>query len=324
MKPLKTWSYLSKNRRRPSEYEIVSAGLHFSTDNPECPWELDPDLPMNKWYRQYREGSPLTHECWDDFRDPDEQVYRTYNVIQDGQENYVDGLLEEFDTLDHDEGLNEAWLQVLARLYTPGRYLMHTLQMASAYITQMAPASTISNCATFQAADSLRWLSHIAYRTKQLSIASGKTGFSVNERTYWEKDTAWQGFRELMEKALVTYDWAEAFTVINLVAKPAIDEAYCRQLAQIGRRYDDTLLSLLIDAQLIDSERSRRWTGALVNYALKNENNQHVLDEWVTKWVPLADQAVNAFCEALPDSPFAADEAKKECWAFRASFGLSA
>ncbi len=37
-KPLKTWSYLtSGNRRRPSEYEVVSTGLHYHT--------LDQDKP---------------------------------------------------------------------------------------------------------------------------------------------------------------------------------------------------------------------------------------------------------------------------------------
>ena len=31
-KPLKTWSHLAGKRRRPSEYEIVSTNLLWSTD----------------------------------------------------------------------------------------------------------------------------------------------------------------------------------------------------------------------------------------------------------------------------------------------------
>ena len=45
-KPLKTWSHLSGNRRRPSEYEVVSTRLHYHQLDPEKPWELDPDIPM--------------------------------------------------------------------------------------------------------------------------------------------------------------------------------------------------------------------------------------------------------------------------------------
>ncbi|TPD60632.1 toluene monooxygenase [Emcibacter nanhaiensis] len=324
MKPLKTWSYLSKNRRRPSEYEIVSAGLHFSTDNPDCPWELDPDIFMNRWFRQYREGSPLNHDDWDGFRDPDELVYRTYNIIQDGQENYIDGLIKEFDDLEHDQGLQPQWVDVLAKLYTPGRYLMHGLQMASAYMTKIAPASTISNCSTFQAADSLRWLSHLAYRTRQLSLVWPDYGFGENERDIWENASHWQGFRELLEKALIAYDWGETFVAVNLVLKPAVDEAFLRQFGHAARRFDDTLLGFLVDAQLVDSERSRRWTTGLVQYMQETESNQDILDDWVEKWVPLGDAAIDAFCAAMPDSPSAADDAKRDSWSFRAGLGLSA
>ena len=322
-KPLKTWSYLSKNRRRPSEYEIVSAGLHFSADNPECPWEQDAGIFMNQWFRKNREGSPLSHEDWDGFRDPDEMVYRTYNILQDGQENYVDGLFKEFDDLEHDETLEREWAHRLLELYSPARYQLHGIQMASAYITQMAPASTITNCATFQAADSLRWLSHVAYRTKQLQLSWPDLGFGAKEREIWETAPQWQGFRKLTEMVLVAYDWGEAFVALNLVLKPSVDEALLRQLAHTARRHGDTMLGFLLDAQFSDSERSRRWSGALVQHALQNEANLDVLNEWVMKWLPLGDAAIEDYCAHLPNVPTAADDAKRDTRSFRASLGLA-
>ena len=60
-KPLKTWSHLAGKRRRPSEYEIVSTNLLWSTDD-EMPWALSPDIDMNKWYLRYRNNSPLRHD----------------------------------------------------------------------------------------------------------------------------------------------------------------------------------------------------------------------------------------------------------------------
>ncbi|MDP2254895.1 MAG: aromatic/alkene monooxygenase hydroxylase subunit beta [Polaromonas sp.] len=322
LKPLKTWSHLAARRRKPSEYEIVSANLHYNDRDANAPYELDPDLAMNQWCKKNTFGSPLKHDDWNAFRDPEEVVYRSYNMMQDGQENYVFGLFDQFNSREHDKSLDPRWAGTLARMYTPARYLFHTVQMASAYVGQMAPASTITNCNYFQMADSFRWLSHTAYRTKELSLAFADKGFAADERHYWETDTAWQGLRELMEKVLVTWDWAEAFVALNLVAKPAIDEAVLRKLGESARHNGDMLLGLLNDAQLIDAARHRRWATALVKMALEKPGNAEVIQGWIAKWEPLADQAIEAYCGALADVPGAAESAKQATREFRRSLGL--
>ena len=321
-KPLKTWSHLAEQRRRPSEYETVSTNLLWSTDD-ESPFSLSPDIDMNKWYLKYRNNSPLKHDSWDAFRDPDGIVYRSYNVIQDGQESYVDGLLGEYEKIQHDSRLSTAWINALGRLYTPARYPIHCLQMSSAYLVQIVPASTIENCAIFQAADQLRWVSRIAYRTRELANAYPNSGFIENERAYWEDEPCWQGFRELIERVLATYDWAEHFVALNIVAKPAFDEAFVRQLSQSAQRGDDMLLAQLLAAQWIDSERSRRWTKALVDFARQTEGNSALLADWVSKWTALGNGAIEAYCDALPDNPKAAQVAKEAAEEFRATLGFT-
>ena len=323
-KPLRTFSHLAKMKRRPSEYEIVSTNLLWSKDDPEAPWAMSPSVPLSKWYIEHRNRSPLRHDDWDAFRDPDQLVYRTYNMMQDGQEAYVDGLLADHARNEHDKGLAKPWLEALARLYTPGRYLIHGVQMGSAYLVQLAQSSTIENCAMFQAADQLRWLQRIAYRTKELAKAHPKLGFGKAERTTWEEEDAWQGFRELMEKTLVAYDIGEHFVALNLIAKPAVDEGFVRQLGLAARRQGDTLLGLLTDAQAIDSDRSRRWTKALVEFTLQQDGNKAVLDDWVAKWAPLGDKAIDAYCAALPDSPEAAGAAKAAVKEWRKTLGFLA
>ena len=319
-KPLKTWSHLVKNKRRPTEYEIVSTNLLWSTADPKAPWAMGPDIPMSKWIVKYRNGSPLKHKDWDAFRDPDQIVYRTYNMTQDGQESYIDGLLDDHAKNDHDHGLQPAWLEVLARIYTPARYLIHATQMASAYLVMMAPSSTVENCFIFQCADQLRWVSRIAYRTAELAKAHPAAGFNRDERRHWEDDAAWQGFRELMERLLVAWDWGESFTALNLVAKPAIDEAFIGQLAHAARRSGDTLTALLLDAQRIDSDRSRRWSAALVKFATEDKDgpNRQQMAAWIEKWRPLADRAMDGLCGALGDDGKAlASTAKKAAAEFR-------
>ena len=280
-KPLKTWSYLSTgSRRRPSEYEVVSTGLHYHTLDQDKPWELDPEIPMAQWYKRYRNQSPLQHQDWDAFRDPDEMIYRTYNLVQDGQENYVMGLFDQFNERGHDQMLEADWVQVLAKSYTPARYLFHCLQMGSAYVQQMAPSSTITNSATYTTADHLRWVTHTAYRTRELANAFPTLGFGAQERAIWESEARWQGFRELLEKALVSWDWAESFTAFFLVAKPAIEEAVLVDFGNLARAHGDMLLGLLTQAQMRDAERHRRWVAALVKMVLEQEENRAVLESW--------------------------------------------
>lgn len=322
LKPLKTWSHLAKRRRKPSEYEIVSANLLYNTRDPDAPFELDPDMFMSRWYKQYRNGSPLQHDDWNAFRDPDELVYRTYNMLQDGQETYVYGLFDQFNEREHDKALEPQWAGSLARLYTPARYLFHTLQMASAYLQQMSPASTITNCAAFQAADSMRWLSHTAYRTQELTLTFTDKGFGTSERAYWEKDSAWQGFRELMEKVLITWDWGEAFVALNLVAKPAVEEAVLRKLGEAARHNGDTLLGMLTDAQLVDGVRHRRWATALVKMMLEKQGNAEAIEGWIRKWEPLADNAIDVYCAALADVPDASGGAILATREFQRSLNL--
>lgn len=322
-KPLKTWSHLASRRRKSSEYEIVSTNMHYTTDRPDAPFELDPNFPAALWFKTNRNNSPLKHADWNAFRDPDEMVYRTYNMIQDGQENYVYGLFNQFSDRGHDAMLERNWVQHLARLYTPGRYLFHALQMGAAYLCQLAPASTISNLATFQASDSLRWLTHTSYRTCELARSFPDNGFGTAERSIWENDPAWQGFRELVERGLTAYDWAESFVALNLVLRPAAEESVLRGLGQAARHNGDMLLGLLSDAQLVDAERHRRWAAALVKMALETEGNSDVLAAWLDKWVPLGDAAIDAYCSRLPDARDTASFAREACADFRRGLGLA-
>jgi len=303
LKPLKTWSHLAGNRRRPSEYEIVSVNIHGSRSslNDRPPFELSSDLPMNNWYRRYRNETPLTSADWNAWRDPDETTYRAYNILQDGQETYVEGLLDEFSKRENDAGLDPEWLKVLARCYSPSRYPFHALQMASAYVGQVAPASTITNTCYFQAADSLRLVSHTAYRTRELANRFPDSGFITGERAEWEKDDCWQGFRELMERLLSTYDWSDSFIGLCLVAKPMIDECLLRRLGVAARRNGDTLLGMLTDAQLRDSDRAKRWTSSLVKFMAGEEGNTKRMQDYVNKWMPYAISAAKSYCSALPD-----------------------
>src|SRR5580698_10085574 len=209
----KAYSRLAAGRRVPLEYELVSTDLHY---NYPMRFELPAANPVVAWYYRYREGSPLRARDWDQFADPRRSTYRSYVQLQDAREDVIDGLLREAAEASHH---NKAWLNFLDRWYAPLRFPAHGLQMLAAYIGQLAPASRITNCATFQGGDEMRRLQRIAYRTAQLSCH--RTGLDIaGHRRSWEDADAFQPLRELIERALVIRDWGEAFVVTNVVIKP--------------------------------------------------------------------------------------------------------
>ena len=321
---MKTWSKLAGNKRRPSEYEIVTTNLQTRNRHRDQAYELSPapGLAMNEWYRKHVFDSPLQHDDWEEFRDPDALIYRVYTRNQDSQEEFIDGVLNEHNEIEHDKELQPEWLDALEDLYTPRRYLQSALQMSAAYLLQIAPASTITACAGFQEGDEFRWLQRIAYRTRELQIAHPKRGFGQSERDNWEKSPAFQGLRELMERALIAYDWGESFVANNLVAKVAADETL-RELVVVARSFRDPVLASLADNQLRDSDRSRRWSAALVKFCTDaQEENKGVIRSWIDNWTPLATQAITAYCDALPERENAAEAAISRMEAFHRSLEL--
>jgi toluene monooxygenase system protein E len=92
----------------------------------------------------------------------------------------------------------------------------------------------------------------------------------------------------MVEKLLVVYDWGETHVALNFVVLPAICEGVLRTLASSARRNSNSPFGLLIiDSELRDLDRNRRWTGSVVKYAVDHEpSNRAVVDRWIEKWSP--------------------------------------
>ena len=155
---------------------------------------------------------------------------------------------------------------MLGRVYLPARYAFHVLQITSLYVGQLGPSAAITNASFFQAADELRALQWIAYRAKSLSLTHGPELIdSALTRRKWQQDEAWQPARELLERLLLAYDWGEAFTVLNLVVKPALDTLFKTSFADLAQANGDGLTAQLLRESGVDSVRSQDWAGALVS-----------------------------------------------------------
>src|SRR4029077_19009440 len=110
---LNTSSSLGQLGRIPSEYEVVTHALNYTTrPNRTSALESNPTTAANMWYLTYRDKSPLQADDWLGFRDPDELTYRAYVTMQDEQETIVEGVLDEYGPAGHDATLPGPWVEV--------------------------------------------------------------------------------------------------------------------------------------------------------------------------------------------------------------------
>ena len=329
----RTWTAFGDVRRMPSEYEIVTHDTNYTArKGRDAALEQNPSSVANLWFLTYRDKSPLAADDWLAFRDPDEMTYRRYVAAQHRQETVVAGILEEYAAAGRDRTLGPRWRTTLATLFAPMRFPLHGLQMGTAYLAQMAPSSYVTNCAAFAAADLFRGVSLIAYRTRELQRAFPELGFGTRERERWEQDAGWQPARKAIELSLTAYDWGECFAVVHLVLRPTLDDVWLRQLGDVARDNGDDETWLLLSNLDIDAQRSRRWATALAKYAVaQRPENAGVLQKWIDRWAPRADEAAAGLAEMLavgPEKPRAAAEtcehARQSRTALLAEAGLEA
>ena len=301
----KTWSILGDVRKKPSEYEIVTAKSIYHFRRQPSPFELDPHTPINEWYLKYREGSAFQVPDWESFRDSYQLTYRRYIQMQHEHEIYIEKLIDQFERHDADTQLDSGWVKVLEKFYIPSRFPIHVLQMSSLYLAQLAPSAYISNAAFFQAADELRRLQWVAYRAKSLALSHYPTlASSASTRQIWEEEPLWQPLREATEKLLLAYDWGEAFVALNLVIKPIFDTVYTNEFAHLAHTNGDELTALMLEDFALDSKRSRDWSLALAQYAIAGyAPNKDLLLQWVEKWRPLALHAAEGLLEVFTLAP---------------------
>jgi len=320
--PLKTYSHLQPLKRKPTEYDIVASKLLYYVGR-----DFEVNVPITDWYRRCQSGSGFVCSDWELFRDPRETTYTKYTELQKRKEIYVDGLLDSIDETGYDEKLPEAWVRTLSHLLGPVRYPVHGLQMAAAYVGQMAPSGRITIAALCQTADEVRRVQRLAYRMRQLQRLV--PAFGSDSKALWQDDGHWQPLREGIEKLLVTYDWGEAFVALNLVLKPFFDELFLIWLGRVAEGAGDPLLACILGSLNEDATWHRDWSRSLVRTAVADRaENAGVLLTWQEGWHPIASRAVSALAplfEGNPDVRCAGVPAQIEASyrAFWSSLGVS-
>ena len=290
----KTYWHLLPQKRMPTEYEIVTSKLLCYTGEGFTGKRFELDVPLQRWYQQYQEGSLLTCGSWEKFHDPRETTYSKYTDLQVDKETFVDSLMEEIEVTGYDQRLRPSSALVLSNIVAPFRYPVHGLQMIAAYIGQMAPTGRLAITAALQAADEVRRVERLAQRVRQLQLVHA--GFADDSKDLWQRNPLWQPLREMIEKLLIVYDWGESLVVLNLLLKPMLDELFLKHIGDLALREDDHLLGQIFYSLNEDCQWHREWTQALVQMAVEDTpTNRQVIQSWIDKWYRSAAAGIEAF-----------------------------
>lgn len=286
----KSYWHLLAAARKPSEYAIRSGRLDYYRDG-----RFEVDAPLSHWFERHGAAHDLPGCDWERFDDPAAFTYASYVARRRDDELFAARLLDEPEPSSApDRALLETWAHGLS----PLRFVYHALQMSSAYVAHLAPASKISIAATFQAADELRRVQRVAYRLAQLERRSGQPLANAG-RDAWLRDSTWQGVRALLETLLVSYDFSESLLALNAVVAPACDALFFRRLgAQLSVQGDSTSARLL-EALQRDGEWHRAWSQALLALIVSSSTVAEArVDELTARWRPRVFEALCPLAEA--------------------------
>ncbi len=285
----KTYWHLGAGRRLPSDYEIATSRLLTHVERGG--FAVQP--PSAAFYARHQRGSLLISDRFDELCDPRATTYTKYVTEARDREAYVGRLLASIEGSDYDRGLADGWVETLARALSPLRFLGHGLQMAAAYVGQMAPAGRIAVAALFQCGDEIRRIQRLACRLALL--ARRRPAIGAEGRALWQSDPRWQPLRRAIEKLLVTYDWGEAFVALNVCLKPMIDGLFLERLAERAELGGDHLDAQILRSLDEDCRWHRAWTEALVDLAVGSRaENREVITRWTAAWTPLVEAAAQA------------------------------
>jgi toluene monooxygenase system protein E len=280
----------------PQHYDIVTSRLLYHR---ELGFEVA--TPGAAWLRRHGLQSPLLGG-FQAFSDPRATTYARYVELQSERETFVEQLLEAAEQTGYDRTLSPEWVDVLEAVLPVLRYPCHALHMLIAYVAQLAPEGRVVVAGAFQAGDELRRVQHLARRMRQLQEL--RTDFGGSARAAWQDAPAWQPLRKLLEQLLVTYDFGEAWVALQLVVKPALDELFMVQFAELARERGDWLWAELAHSLAQDCCWHREWSDALTRVALaEHAENAELVRQWIASWAQRVEAALPPLCNLWVIAP---------------------
>lgn len=263
----RTYWHLEAAGRKPTEYDVGSEKLLY---HPSRGFEVE--TSFSRWYERHGKQGVFGAHDWERFSDPRKTTYAKYVETRAATEAYVSGLFHDMARPEYRERLSASWVTSLATFLSALRFPFHGLQMVAAYLGQMAPSGKVAIACAFQAGDEMRRVQHVSRRLAGLAgDGSERLRLSDAGRARWHTEAAFQPFRELMERLLVTWDFGEALVATNLVVKPAFEAVALGQLSAAADGEGDPLFGRVLAVLAEDGAWHSEWAAAAVSSVLSED-----------------------------------------------------
>jgi methane monooxygenase component A beta chain/propane monooxygenase small subunit len=262
----------------------------------------------------------LRHPDWFAYRDPGSVWQRPYVKLQAEEERGIERAV----TVARDIGaladINPEWHGVLATSYEGWACAEYGLFLALSRSVRPALSDTISMALLFGAVDRLRHQQDIALLALDLEaeLVGYPAGTGVST---WMNNPVFQPTRAIVERLMVTEDWAETAFVVAYLFDPLVSNFITgRFLRRFAPAYGDILTPQVLLAAERARLRNMKAMEALVLMVLAesdgrgrpvpSEENRCVLQDWVDEWAPAMFDAITAFSPVFKMSGVAPDTAK--------------
>ena len=294
----RSFRWFDHYKRPPSEYEEITVfystwGIPYLADQTTSPivspipFHMNPDYtPIHGFMKEH---TAWKHTGWENFRDPHQVYYKTYNEMQWEAERSVNDVLSTARSLGTFNHLDTRYAAFLTRILPPQRYCTWSVVKALFYVGNRVPSSPINACVVFQLADGLREVQRCITWSEEIHASAEQAKHA------WLTDSAWQPLREYSERLMALQDWGEILVVSNAILAPLLHALFNVLVANIAISFGDLATAHLLRSLAEDQRRRRDWTNALLAFIQEDTahgaENRAINQTWVNNWAPLAARA---------------------------------
>jgi methane monooxygenase component A beta chain/propane monooxygenase small subunit len=208
--------------------------------------------------------------------------------------------------------VSPVWLrEVLGRHYRVWTYFEYGMFRACAQAQREALADTLGGVLCFEAVDRMRHAQDIILYLMNLEKAVA--GFADDgAKAEWLNEPLYQPARKMTEEIMALNDWGELAVAVNLVIDPLFSEVGVSQLIRRSAPYHgDSVTPMLVLFAERDRQRNLAWTVELVKMVTapeleQCEHNRRTIQDWITRWSPLAWHATEALAPVFERVPITA------------------
>lgn len=242
------------------------------------------------------EWTALRSSNWHAFRDPNEEWERTIYVHNARIVHQIGQGIENAKLTKAFARWDPSWVKQVESHVGAWAHVEHGLGMHVFLPAQRdAPTNMHNNAISVNSMHKLRFAQDlILYNlelTDQFDSFDGR-----RHRQVWMEDPAWQGVREVVERLTAVRDWAEAVFAANYVFEPLVGVLFrSRLVMQVAAPHGDFTTPTVVGAGEADYARDFRYSrdlfALLVNDDHFGDLNKGILQEWISRWAPMAASA---------------------------------